>query len=340
MAHKYRLPNGTMWNITTEDEAAERLTAKRPDQAIRWLKRYRPDRVSEERWSGGVGEFVRIQIARITTLDGDGVRRYARVLAYLVDFCIDEGIELDVEEVLDPDTVDRFVASKNKRRGKSRAVPSSTRATWRSDLRRLGPALTSKAPWEPRETQFSRPRLKKPYTIDEIAKIRRDAKQQISEERSRAARAIVALGLGAGLDGRWNVRITHKHTVGAGPVRLRVPDPAKRLVVVRKEFEGEIVDLAQSRGPLVGVIKAGKNASSELAASVDIDRGNIRLNASRLRSTWLLALLAAGTPLSVVTAAAGLKTIGSIGDLLPYLRDPSYVNVIDADAAVSYLRKA
>ena len=55
---------------------------------------------------------------------------------------VGEGIALDRELVFDPDTVERFVA----------VSPGSdaSRATYRAVLRRIGPLLTRKAPWEPR----------------------------------------------------------------------------------------------------------------------------------------------------------------------------------------------
>ena len=335
MGRKHSIGNGIVWNVTTEAEAQQRLARGKPDGAMAWLKDYRPHQIGKQRWTGDVGEFVRTQIARITTLDSDVVRRYARVLAYLADFCVDDGTTLDVEQVLDPDTVDRFIAAKQKKKGQTNGIPDSTAGTWRSDLRRLGPALTTKAAWEPSLKRISRPRLAPPYLQDEVVKIVRDAPRQLTPELRRAARAIVALGLGAGLDGRWNYRIRCDHIDGTGPVTVSVPDPAKRIVVVRKQFEADLLQLASNGdGPLIGSHRVSKNTSSELAARLVIARGNIRLTSSRLRSTWLLAHLDAGTPPNVLIKAAGLKTFGSTGDLIPYMRP------VTAEQLARFLRDA
>ena len=69
--------------------------------------------------------------------------RTLRVLVQIALWAVGEGIALDRELVFDPDTVERFVA----------ASPGSdaSRATYRAVLRRIGPLLTRKAPWEPRK---------------------------------------------------------------------------------------------------------------------------------------------------------------------------------------------
>jgi hypothetical protein len=41
--------------------------------------------------------------------DGPGARRVVRVVARLAAWAVGEGLPLDVEVVLDPDTVERFV---------------------------------------------------------------------------------------------------------------------------------------------------------------------------------------------------------------------------------------
>src|SRR6202022_2963169 len=101
----------------------------------------------------------------------------------------------DVELVLDPDTVERFIAV-----GLT-DVPNRSRATYRSTLRRVGPLLTRRAPWEARPAPVACRSVAVPYTSDELEGLRADALAQPSAGRLRAARALLALGAGAGLDG-------------------------------------------------------------------------------------------------------------------------------------------
>jgi hypothetical protein len=63
-------------------------------------------------------------------------------LTLIAAWCIKQGIPLGIEQVLDPDTVERFCSRGLKK------TPS--RGSYRATLRRLGRELTTKAPWEPR----------------------------------------------------------------------------------------------------------------------------------------------------------------------------------------------
>ena len=83
-----------------------------------------------------------------------------RVLARLAAWAVGEGLPLDVEVVLDPDTVERFVAVG--------LADDRSRATYRAVLRRVGPLLTTKAPWESRQRGVARRQVAVPYTAQEI----------------------------------------------------------------------------------------------------------------------------------------------------------------------------
>src|SRR4051794_34184720 len=72
-----------------------------------WLSAYRPTSVKSEIWNGPLGTFVVEQAGRLV-VDLETMKRCARVLSRLGAWCIGNGIALDVETVLDPDTVERF----------------------------------------------------------------------------------------------------------------------------------------------------------------------------------------------------------------------------------------
>ena len=122
-------------------------------------------------------------------------RRTLRLLRRLSDWAMGEGFPLDPGVILDPDTVERFV--------EVGLADDRSRATYRAVLRRVGPLLTTRAPWEPR------PASRRP-SPGRCALHRRGGRAaapaalgQPTDRRRRAARALLALGLGAGLDGRW-----------------------------------------------------------------------------------------------------------------------------------------
>jgi len=285
------------------------------DPVARLLDTYRPGRIDPERWDQSMGEFVRLQILRLN-VGLEVARDLAWALAYLADWCVDEHIPLEVDRVLDPDTVERYCAEG------FRGSPSAT-GTVRSHLRRLGPALTATAPWAPPPPSYERTKLPPPYSEAELALITRDVHRQATGLACHSARAVLALGLGVGLDGRWNTEVEVSHLRRrSGILEIAIPAPNARLVVARDRYAAELLALAEAvgTGPLVGRVVDHKNAASRIANETVIDQGRLRLVTGRLRSTWLVAHLEAGTQFPVLLEAAGLKSFGTLNDLLPFVR--------------------
>lgn len=238
--------------------------------------------------------------------------RCRRILLRLASWSTSQGIPLEREDVLDPDTVERFcqLGLANDR----------SRATFRSDLRRMGPLLTRSAPWQPRPRAMASRNVALPYGCSEVELLRADAANQPTEARRRGARALLALGLGAGLDGRWIARVEARSvTRCARVVEVRVGEPAARFVVVRAEWEDEVIDLARTAGSdyLIGGRSEARNRVADLAKRLVCPAGHPRLSPGRLRSTWLLSHLVAGTRLPELCRAAGLQGFEVLSDLLP-----------------------
>ena len=275
---------------------------------------YVPAGISEDRWAQ-VRELVVDQVLRLN-VGLQTMRRCVRALAYLASWCLDQHVPVDVEHVLDPDTVERYCAE-----GLSGTEAAVSRV--RGDLRRLGRTLTATAPWEPLPVPLARTKLSPPYSRAELLVIERDIVRQATPLRRTTAQAMWLLGLGAGLDGRWNTKVKGTAVSRVGDVVVvAVPDPVARLVVVRAAYATALLELAAEvgEGLLVGARKVSKNSPSELAAGITIDGGRLEFSPARLRSTWLVAHLEAGTQLPVLLRAAGMRTFGSLGDLLGSVR--------------------
>ena len=270
---------------------------------------YCPRAIDESLWAV-IQPFVLSCASELPLAGWAGATRTLHVLAQIGLWAVGEGIALDREVVLDPDTVERFVA----------ASPGSdaSRATYRAVLRRIGPLLTRKAPWEPRTTPVSRRQVAVPYTVEELALLSNDACQQPAERQRRAARALIALGAGAGLDGRWCTRVRAEDVFVDSAVSIRVGDPAARLVPVLARWEAIVLDLATTAGGeyLVGGTSTSRNRASALTASLVVPPGHPKFSSARLRSTWLLSHLIAGTRLPELASAAGLRGITVLSDLL------------------------
>lgn len=293
-----------------------------------WLAGYRPLRMSDRRWvDTGLRDFVREQIVRLDPAGVAYAKKCARVLARLADWCLDQGMDLDVERVLDPDTVDRFTSIC--------LADDEHAATYRSLLRNMGPKLTKKAPWEPRPEPLARRHLTAPFEAEEIRGFVRAITQQRTPVRARSLQVFLALGCGAGLDGRWVHRIrTQDVRVGDHHVIVDVPEPSPRQVPVLAEWEPMLLDAvasAEEGDTLLGG-EPKRNTVSGRIEIIELGRGLPAVSCARFRSTWLVHHLSRGTRLPELVAATGTKTLTSLSDLLPY------VDAVPDDEAVQQLR--
>jgi integrase len=175
----------------------------------------------------------------------------------------------------------------------------------------------------------------RPYTVEEIRGLKDDARAQPTADRVRAARALLTLGAGAGLDGRWVAKVAAADIIDrAGTVLVRVGEPAPRVVPVLPAWQDEVIDMAETAGGevLVGGTSTARNRAGALAASIVVAHGHPKLSASRLRSTWLVTHLAMGTRMPELVKAAGLQGITVLSDLL------LFVPALDDAMAVEMLR--
>lgn len=232
----------------------------------------------------------------------------------LVTWASGELIPLDREAIFDPAVIEAFC---------SIALASEhSRGTHRSDLRRMGRQLTKRAAFEQPPEAMAWRHVAPPYSPGEIESLMLDALAQPTATRRRAARGFHALGLGAGLDGRWVATVGPEHVaVVGGFVEVRVGEPASRSVVVRQGFEKEVLELAASAGEgcLIGRRSTARNRVGDLVKSLVVPAGHPRLSPARLRASWLCWHLEQRTRLPELCEAAGLPGFEVLSDLLPYL---------------------
>ncbi|MDT0318563.1 hypothetical protein [Streptomyces millisiae] len=72
--------------------------------------------------------------------------------------------------------------------------------------------------------------------------------------------------------------------------------------------------------PLIGTASdTSKNRLNQLTSRIEVPAWLPPLVSPRLRTTWLVTLLAARVPLPEILAAAGLVSTGTLIDLVPHL---------------------
>lgn len=173
-----------------------------------------------------------------------------------------------------------------------------------------------------------------PYGLTEVSRLLRAAPTLPVASTRDGARAYLALGLGAGIDGSQLAYVRPgdiRDDPDTDEVRVAVRsdwDTIARWVPVLAPFAPLLLQLRTASGdrPLVRGRNGSKNTQnrpSNLATSLAAkDPHAVRADSTRLRATWLAIHLACGTPLPLLQSYAGLTTATPFDSLYPYVPVP------------------
>lgn len=239
--------------------------------------------------------------------------------------------------VLEDTTLDRYTDEAMQ------SDPRATVATRRSEVRG---ALRAARPG-PRPTKLPYRPVRPPYVSAEVAYHVRLAKNQPTASRRRGVAFIVAAGYGAGLDPRDMATVRRQDIFvldlpdGELAVAIKVAGDRPRTVVVRRDYQDLLLFAVQTHreegratsGLMLGRKPGRRNVTTPaLERLVTAEGREVVIEVSRLRSTWLVAQMSTAVPLGVLLAAAGLRSVRALADLLPYTVVP------DEDTCLALLR--
>jgi integrase len=279
---------------------------------------YAPRSVSER-----AGAFAREVVG--VSAPASPVRAKALLFAAgrLASFAESLGLELSPGELLCEATIERFILT-----GTGTCSPA-TRRTLRSNLRSLARALEAHP--EPRPVALPRERAKAPYSQGEIEGYLRLAGAQPTEARRMRCAALICLGAGAGI-----VAGELRHVRGAdvieahGGMLVRVSGRRARSVAVLTRLAPVLREAASFAGERLicgGSDPCRRNITDALVGALCADPSLPRLEAGRLRSTWL-AEAATRIGLEAFMAAAGLHCSQRLGDIACSLRAISEAEMV------------
>lgn len=162
-----------------------------------------------------------------------------------------------------------------------------------------------------------------PYLQPEAYEVARWALSQ-REERQQSARALVALGLGAGLPSREICSVRASDVVADGAA-IQV---GNRVVPVLDEWRAELAELTEvAPHSAAALFREGvawhKNMVTNFVATSLPD--GVPPTVQRMRATWLVEHLSTGTPMQDLLAAAGLKSMDALVRYERFLPPPSPV---------------
>jgi len=228
----------------------------------------------------------------------------------LADYGLGLGLEPAPEVLLHPSVTERF----------TRCAPGLSgvaRRTLRTNLRFIGRRVVPQL--YPADLPLPRERAKAPYTAAEISGYLALADAQPTAERRVRAAGLVCLGAGAGLI-RSDLREVRGTDVAcrSGGVVVTVRGARPRTVPALARYHAPLLAAAESAG--AGLICGGadpgrRNLTNPLVSALDGGGGLPRLDASRLRATWL-AGCAELLGLATFMHAAGISCSQRLGDLI------------------------
>jgi len=281
-------------------------------QAAVMIAAYRPHAVSQ-----AAAAFARDVVGRACPESPGRAKALLFAAGRIAAFGESVGLELAAEVLLCPAVIERFILC-----GCGGLSPASVR-TLRSNLRFL--ARTLQAHPGPPPVPLARERAKAPYSEAQIAGYLRLAAAQSTEARAMRATALLCLGAGAGI-----ITGELRHIRGCDVsercdgLLVKVSGKRARIVPVLARFQEPLMAAAAFAGQ--GLILGGsdtqrKNLTCEITALFN-DKSLPRLQAGRLRSTWLVeAAQAIGLP--TFMAAAGVSCSQRLGDIAAQLPPPS-----------------
>ena len=242
----------------------------------------------------------------------------ATALRGLSRFADARGVPAGREFLLDYDVIEAFCVAGLAGRA------SATRGTYRSALYRLAEARHG--PPGQRATPFPGARAPVPYSPAERAELAALAAAQRDPAKRSSALAMVVFGIGAGLRPGELVALRGDDIFRHGrQVMVQVSGPAARMVPVTSRYAVRAGELARRAG--AGHVfrpgpadRAYKNFVTNFARGLAADPAAPALSMRRARSAFICGHLAAGTPVPVLLAIAGIAEAGSLARYARHVR--------------------
>lgn len=237
------------------------------------------------------------------------------------------GLPLDADLLFDPETIDRFLIE-----GPTH-LKMGSRLNYRTQLWKVGRAVVGPELFPPKPPPMQRSEVLAPYDAAEITALVSWARGLSTEHRRRNARALLAVGLGAGLTPEEIQRLVGSDVRrDGGFVVVEVPGRRPRSVPVLKVWADEVWGTAQESGERPFFCperrRIVRNDVLKFIEAVSEPDGT-RFTILRLRVTWIVYHLTVGTNLRLAETYAGVGA----GQLVKYLH---HVPLPEVDPVTGY----
>jgi integrase len=279
------------------------------------IDRFSPRDVPQDLWRR-VEPAVKESVTKVGYSDAALARKGLSIVAQLAIWADRIGHPVDTASLFTPEFIDRFITEGCAH------LSGGTRLNYRSQLWRVGAAVVGHRLFPPRAVPLHRSELMSPYSKAEVTELVSWSKGRPTSSMRRDSWALLALGLGTGMRSEEITRAVGRDIREEnGIVLVDVLGPGgriNRVVPVHHLWAGPVMELAYESGdrpyfrPDRTRILRGDVLGFIRRCAPD---GPPKFNVQRLRITWLVGHLAAGTHLAALEEAAGV----AVGQLVKYL---------------------
>lgn len=278
---------------------------------------YRSTRAAE--YWGVVEQVVTAAVERTARVTGRPARAlFPIAAAFAVWAWQTKGVELTMHRVFRKHLVEEFA-----HRGMS-GHTRGTRATYRSALNLMVAAIT---PATEATYPIARSDPTPPYSAAEINSLLSWANAQTSPSRRIDARVLLALGFGAGLATRELLAVRVEDVfITTELVQVMVWNERPRLVPVLSEWETPLRAAGHDRPQHALLFRPGRTTIRAAQVTDFLHRGHrttLDVRPSRMRTTWMLAHLRAGTSPGDLLRIAGLENLAALDRIARFLPPPA-----------------
>ena len=303
------------------------------ERVARRIAAYDP-KIPAEQWAA-IEEFVRAAFTDFSPPQACEAGYFLTLLTRHVHWCWTQGYPLDREVIFRREVISESIAKGMAER------TNKTQATIRSRLFRMSEQLMT-GPHRPvRVPTIPIGPAQAPYSPREVTLLRTWASNLNTDYRRINMTVILALGLGAGLKAHEMSAMTCGDvTVDDEGVLVHVrAGTSPRTVPVLEQWEETlaVVAAAAMRSEQWLMLPKRRLAqSSNMLPNFTLDLPNrpVSVRAQRLRATWIVDHLSAGTPVGLLAQAAGMDSASALG---PYI---THVPNLDPVAGRQMLRAA
>ena len=280
------------------------------------INRFSPKEVPTDRWQR-VEPVVKEAVTTVGFTDAELARKCMSIVGQLALWSDRIGHPIDATSLFTPEHIDRFITEGCLH------LSDGTRLNYRSQLWRVGSAVVGHKLFPPRSVPLKASKLWEPYSTAEITELVSWSKGLPTESMRRDSWALLALGLGTGMQSEEIVR-----TVGSD---VRVEDGlvvidvlgtggvVDRRVPVHRPWAAEVLRLAEESAERPFFMPDRDHIHRNLILGF-IRRCSVdevpRFKVQRLRITWIVGHLSAGTNLLALEQASGVRA----GQLVKYLK--------------------